>query len=313
MKTKSPSLASRFRGCLLGLAVGDAIGTTVEFMSRGSFEPLTDMVGGGPFHLPVGAWTDDTSMALCLADSLIEHRGFSAHDQMKRYLDWWRHGFRSSTGKCFDIGQTTARALRHFEANGNPFSGSTDLNTSGNGSLMRLAPIPMFYLGRGLPAAIAAAQDSSRTTHGSVLCLDACRLLCDLIFAALSGNSKHDLLFEDDYFDFLEVKPLAPKIQGIFKGDYREKTIDQISGSGYVVDCLEAACWCFLKTDNFRDAVLLAANLGDDADTTAAVVGQLAGAYYGEDGIPREWLMNLVMAEEIGALADRLRTTVHAA
>ena len=136
---------SRFHGALLGLACADAVGTTVEFSPRGSFPPVTDMVGGGPFDLKAGQWTDDTSMALCLATSLVEKAGFDAADQMRRYVDWMQNGYLSSTGHCFDIGNTTAVALERFLQSGDPFSGSNDPRAAGNGSIMRLAPVPMFY------------------------------------------------------------------------------------------------------------------------------------------------------------------------
>jgi len=138
-------MKKRFEGCLLGLACGDALGAAVEFQPPGSFLPLTDLVGGGPFNLAPGQWTDDTAMALCLADSLVRCNGFDARDQMERYCRWRDEGLWSSTGVCFDIGYTTAAALRRFEQNGDPYAGSTNPLTSGNGSLMRLAPIPMFY------------------------------------------------------------------------------------------------------------------------------------------------------------------------
>ena len=136
---------NRFRGCLLGLACGDAVGTTVEFKARGTFEPVTDMVGGGPFKLKPGQWTDDTSLALCLATSLIERDGFDPLDQMERYCRWQREGYLSSTGECFDIGNTTASALHKFKATGEPYAGSTDSWAAGNGSIMRLAPVPKFF------------------------------------------------------------------------------------------------------------------------------------------------------------------------
>ena len=133
--------ADRFAGCLLGLAVGDAIGTTVEFKPRGTFPPVTDMVGGGPFGLPAGAWTDDTSMALCLGESLLKCNGFDATDQMQRYVRWWRDGYLSSTDICFDIGATVREALAAFRATGNPYSGPTRERSASNGSIMPLAPV----------------------------------------------------------------------------------------------------------------------------------------------------------------------------
>jgi ADP-ribosyl-[dinitrogen reductase] hydrolase len=292
---------ARSRGCLLGLACGDAVGTTVEFCMRGSFPPLTDMVGGGPFRLPAGAWTDDTSMALCLAASLVERGGFDAADQMGRYCRWREQGYLSSTGRCFDIGTTVAAALGRFRRTGVPFSGNTDPRSAGNGCVMRLAPVPLFFY-PDRDQMIHWSGESSRTTHGAAECVEACRLLAAVLFKALSGADREEALFGHGLADLRTAN-----LQSIARGDYRHKPESDIQGSGYVVRCLEAALWCFLTTASFRDAVLKAANLGDDADTTAAVCGQVAGAYYGEPGIPGEWLGRLVMADDIRALADRLR------
>jgi ADP-ribosyl-[dinitrogen reductase] hydrolase len=136
----------RFRGCLLGLTIGDAVATTLEFKQPKSFKPISDMVGGGPFRLKPGEWTDDTSMALCLATSLVEKNGFDPKDQMNRYCRWWKTGYLSSNGRCFDIGNTVAEALQLYQKTGDPIAGSTNPHSAGNGSIMRLAPVPMFYL-----------------------------------------------------------------------------------------------------------------------------------------------------------------------
>lgn len=290
----------RYRGCLLGLAVGDAIGTTVEFQPRGTFQPVTGMTGGGIFNLKPGQWTDDTSMALCLAESLVEKNGFDALDQMQRYLDWYENGTLSSTGKCFDIGSTTRQALERFKATGKPMSGSTHPSSAGNGSLMRLAPVAMFYAPSRAKAQTFAGR-SSRTTHAAKECVDACTLFAGMLVSALAGQEKETLLFESS-ISGIE----SEKIRAIAKGEYRNKPIQHIRGNGYVVDSLEAALWCFWTTDTFSDAVLQAANLGDDADTTAAICGQVAGAYYGQSSIPFPWLENLHMCDEIVHLADRL-------
>ena len=179
----------RFRGCLLGLACGDAVGTTVEFCPRNSFLPVADMVGGGPFHLNPGEWTDDTSMALCLASSLVERECFDPHDQMARYCRWAEEGYLSSTGRCFDIGGTVSSALAQFRKTGNPYAGSTDPMSAGNGCIMRLAPVPMFFY-PDEQAVIHFSGESSRTTHGTVECISACMLLGCMIFKALAGRSK---------------------------------------------------------------------------------------------------------------------------
>ena len=290
----------RFRGCLLALACGDAVGTTVEFRVRGSFTPVTDMTGGGPFRLKPGEWTDDTSMALCLATSLAELRRFDATDQMRRYWRWVDEGYLSSNGRCFDVGTTVSQALHRFKETGEPFSGSTDPRAAGNGCIMRLAPVPMFFL-PDHEAAIHMAGESARTTHGADECLDASRLFGGMLVRALSGATKEAILLAHGVTGLT-----TDNVGALASGDYRSRPEDAIRGSGYVVHSLEAALWCFWQTDSFRDAILLAANLGDDADTTAAVCGQVAGAYYGESGIPREWLDRLVMRDEIRALADQL-------
>lgn len=303
MLPASLSFSDRARGCLLGLACGDAVGTTVEFSPRGSFLPVTDMVGGGPFDLPMGAWTDDTSMALCLGTSLVECQGFDAQDQMNRYCLWRDQGYLSSTGTCFDIGLTVSGALARFQRTGEPFSGSTDPRTAGNGSIMRLAPIPIYYH-PSLADTLAYAADSSRTTHGTAEAVDGCRLLAWLLHHALAGLSKAALRTQMAHYGFAPA--LTPKIQELTTGMFLDKTETDIRGSGYVVESLEAAIWCFWHTDTFEAAVLHAVNLGDDADTTGAVVGQIAGAYYGLDAIPTTWLDRLLWRAEIERLADAL-------
>ncbi|EZP30460.1 ADP-ribosylglycohydrolase family protein [Pseudomonas sp. RIT288] len=294
-----PSLSERYRGALLGLACGDAVGTTVEFKPRGSFQPLTDMVGGGPFHLKPGQWTDDTSMALCLAESLLSKNTFDAADQMGRYLNWWKWGYLSSTGDCFDIGMTVSQALSQYQQTGQPFAGSTDPFTAGNGSLMRLVPVVLFYF----PDARQIhqfASDSSRTTHAAPEAIECCQLFAEVINKALLGAPKSELRKLPDS-PFVQAKVAA-----IARGDYLTKSVNGIRGSGYSVESLEAALWCFHHTDSFAAAILQAANLGDDADTTAAIVGQVAGAYYGVRAIPAHWLEMLHDGEEIAATADRL-------
>jgi len=295
----------RFRGCLLGLAAGDAIGTTAEFKPRGTFPPVTDMIGQGPFYLQPGQWTDDTSMALCLACSLLEVQGFDARDQMLRYLDWYETGYLSSTGDCFDIGNTVRQALNNFKKTGEPFSGPTEPHTAGNGSIMRLAPVPMYYFNRPGDA-IHLSAESSRTTHGTIECLDACRLLGTILLRALSGADKSAILFGE-----IPSIITAASVQTIGRGDYRSKEASAIRGTGYVVDSLEAALWCFWTTESYEDAILTAANLGDDADTTAAICGQVAGAHYGKAGIPPSWLKRLTKAEMILGLADSLFAASH--
>ncbi len=292
----------RARGALLGLACGDAVGTTVEFSPRDTFDPVTDMVGGGPFGLAPGEWTDDTSMALCLADSLLTRGTFDAVDQLQRYLRWRREGYLSSTGQCFDVGGTVRQALDRFASTGDPASGPTDPSTAGNGSLMRLAPVVLFYYPDRERIDHYAAE-SSRTTHGAEEAVASCRMLATVLNALLGGQTRENAL------GALQPEPwMSDRLSAVASGGYRTKARAEIRGSGYAVECLEAALWCFLRATSFEDAVLMAANLGDDADTTAAVCGQLAGAYFGVGGIPERWRGQIVLGDQIQAWAERLVT-----
>jgi ADP-ribosylglycohydrolase len=299
----------RYRGSLLGLAVGDAVGTTLEFKPPGSFTPIEDMVGGGPFQLQPGQWTDDTSMALCLAESLIEQQGFNPVHQLQKYLQWYREGYLSSTGRCFDIGNTTIDGLRQFEKTQEPYCGSTDPRSAGNGSIMRLAPVPLFYAKRPLEA-IAKSAESSRTTHQATVAVEACRYLGALIVGAVNGVSREELLSKrySPVPGYWEKNPLVEEIDEIALGSFKHRQPPKIQGSGYVVKSLEAALWAFYNSHSFREGCLLAVNLGDDADTTGAVYGQLAGAFYGESGIPESWRSQLAYQQLIESMADQLFT-----
>ena len=302
------SMRERYKGALLGLAVGDAVGTSVEFTPPGSFEPVQDMTGGGPFDLAPGQWTDDTSMALCLAESLVAKKAFDPVDQMERYLKWYREGYLSSTGECFDIGNTVRGALHRFERSHDPYCGSTDPRSAGNGSLMRLSPVPLAY-SRDPEKAIQLSGDSSRTTHGAQSAVDACRYFGGLIVGALAGQEKEVLLsprYSPVAKGYWRTHALAPKIDDVAAGSFKQKDPPEIQGSGFVVRSLEAALWAFHRSSSFREGCLLAVNLGDDADTTAAVYGQIAGAYYGADNIPHGWIAKLSMRDLIFSLAIQL-------
>jgi len=294
------SKTARFEGCLLGLACGDAVGTTVEFRARGTFKPVTDMTGGGPFGLRCGEWTDDTSMALCMSTSLVERRGFDARDIMDRFCRWMDDGYLSSNGTCFDIGGTVSDALERYKDTGDAYAGSEDPYSAGNGCLMRLAPIPMFFHANH-DAAIEKSGLSSRLTHGATECVDATRLFGAMLVRSLNGASRNDILQ-----GHILPEHTSASVKGLAAGSYLSKDEDDIRGSGYVIDSLEAALWCFAHTSSFEEAILRAANLGQDADTTAAICGQIAGAHYGVAGIPARWLERLAMREEICELANQL-------
>lgn len=302
----------RRRGALIGLAVGDALGAAVEFKLPGSFAPVTHYRNGGPHRLEAGEWTDDTSMALALADS-IAAVGWDLNDQASRYVEWWETGKYSVNGRCFDIGITTRSALSNFTVKKNALtSGDRSDRASGNGSIMRLAPVPIryahLYPGQGDELA-RLAEESSLPTHASDQCVSACRYLATVLAALIHGEDRDEVLSPDwqPFQQLNAVKLLHPLIQEVAQGSFRQKQPPAIQGSGWVVRSLEASLWAFHDADDFEEAVLRAVNLGDDADTTGAICGQLAGAFWGESGIPeglRSGLARMDMLEQ--ALADIL-------
>lgn len=314
--------SDRARGALLGLAIGDALGTTLEFTRRDTLPLHTEMTGGGPFDLRAGQWTDDTAMALALADSLLARGALHPVDLMERFMAWWQKGDYSCTGACFDIGVTTAQALRSYETGGDAFAGSTAPDTAGNGSLMRLASVALFTLDDPW-AADRIARDQGRTTHGAPEAVEACAYFVQILRAAILGEADVlrprawigadcDPLFpriwKSDERDHLTLHPEAeaPKVEAIAQGSWKSRARDQIRSSGYVIHTLEAALWAVGTTDSFEAALIKAVNLADDADTVGAVTGQLAGALYGLSAIPERWLSPLAWSARIQTCADRL-------
>ena len=262
------------RGMLVGLAVGDALGTTLEFKTRGSFEPITDIVGGGPFELDPGKWTDDTSMALCLGQMLRSANGWDPQDAMNRFVNWRDFGYLSSTRVCFDIGNQTSAALDRYLQTKNPYAGPEDEAQSGNGGIMRLAPVVIAY-GARLESAVAVARLQSRLTHASQTCQRAAGVMADFLISADRAQLPK----------MLEPPAVA---------------------SGYVIHTLQAAVWALDQGQCFRDVLLAAVNLGGDADTVGAVAGQLAGRIYGYEGIPQTWRDILYDHDKILTIADDL-------
>ena len=294
----TPAQHDRACGSFLGLAIGDALGSTLEFSKRDNGIVVTDLVGGGPFNLEAGQWTDDTSMSICLAESLIANGGLNTIDLMRRFVKWWRDGENSVTGVCFDIGTTTSRALACYERTGQIAGNVIDLQQAGNGSLMRLAPVAIFAA-PDEDLAVSLAMQQSRTTHPATVAHDACALFAALLVQAIAGCDKDTLLMPHPFDGASEIATIAG-------GCWRSKTRDEISSSGYVVHTLEAALWCVHQSDNFAEAVLLAANLGDDSDTVAAVTGQLAGAIWGRAGIPFSWREHVAWSTKIATLSEEL-------
>lgn len=268
-------------GCAFGLLVGDALGTTFEFKSRYYCEnnPITTIVGKGPFNLKAGDFTDDGSMFLCSLESLIENNGFDVDSHMERFLNWYNYGYWSPTGSCFDIGMQTSSALNTYGSRGVLPEESSN---AGNGSLMRIAAIPLFY--NDIESIINITPLASMITHNNKSCVSAC-LIFNIMLHKFINNSDKDI----DLSEYINLVT-CDKIKNILiNKTYLTLSKDEISSSGYVVNTFEAVLWSFYNTNSFKECLLTAVHLGDDADTVGAIVGALAGAYYGYDSIPNVW------------------------
>jgi ADP-ribosyl-[dinitrogen reductase] hydrolase len=313
------SLRERFQGALLGLATGDAVAAATQYKRAGRFEPVGDMLGGGPFDLPRGAWSDDTSMALCLAESLLERGEFDARDQVERYRLWQQQGHLSATGQCLGITAGTARALARAQWRRQAFSGSHSPDASAPETLSRVTPVVMFYFA-DRNAAVEFAAEAARATSQAPAVLGACRALAIALHAALSGQARQAIVAQ------AQSALSAPDSRGVIAaaggtaggaptlpaGDHPTEGAHAGEGahgrlrSGTAHAALSAALEVFGRTDNLRDAVLTAANLGGNSDVVAGAAGALAGAHYSASAIPSSWRNSLMKKDLLEGFADRL-------
>ncbi len=283
-------------GSMIGCAVGDALGVAVEFCPRDSYDFLEYYRKSVKFNLPVGAYTDDTSQMLCLAQSFLDKKTDDPIDQLEKYLKWLNKGYMSAAGKAVGCGLQTHRALTRFQSKRESICNIKRKKGAGNGSLMRVAPIAIFYQ-NDLLLAINSAKISSYTTHGLKICADACMLFVAMIVLIYQGLSKEEVLSEEVAKYLLNLLPnyqYDDEITKVILGSYKEKSRDEISSSGYVVSSLEATLWAFYNSKDFKDGLLKAVNLGDDSDTVGAIYGTIAGAYYGVQNIEQRYIDELI-------------------
>jgi len=299
------TLRERFQGALLGLAVGDSLASHTQFRKPGTFAVVGDLLGGGPFDLPRGAWTDDTAMALLLAESLLAREGFDAHDQVQRYVRWQREGYGSATGQCVGITANVARSLATAQYKRQPFAGSHDPDQLDKDPLSRTAPAVLYFFANA-PSAVAKAAEAARLTAQAPLVLDCVRLFAAMIHLALSGRDKAQVLRPPR--DLWASASTRAELISLYDGSYARRTPPEITGGGGILQALEAALWAFHRTETFREGALLAANLGGDSDVVAAAYGQLAGAYHGVSAIPGIWRNSLMKQEVVIDSADKLLT-----
>lgn len=305
-------LRDRYRGLLLGLALGDALAAPVQHRRPGTFTPVGDLLGGGPYDLPRGAWSDDTAVALALAESLIERGDFEPRDFVERLTRWQHDGTGSATGQCLGISAPTAKALAQAHWSGNPFAGSHDPARADREPLVRAGVAAAWALDDP-ERAIELAAEAARPTHQAPVALDACRYFAALVIGALQGVPKAELLAPG----FTPVpglwarKPLKREVARIAAGEWRATAADADPAelaAGGAVGALRLVLGALAAGHGYRDTVLAAVNLGLDADANGALVGQLAGALHGAAALPPHWVASLAETRRIAGIADRLLT-----
>jgi len=301
------------KSALFGLAVGDALGVPVEFKSRSTISqnPVTDMIGYGSYNLPPGTWSDDTSLALCLAEALTQE--FDLHTIGQNFIKWYQECYWTPRGNVFDIGIATQQAISRLMEGKKPASaGGSDEYSNGNGSLMRILPLLFYIEGKPIQERYDITKQVSSITHGHIRSVIACFYYLEFARHILLGKNKLETytILQTDITHYLTELSVRQKeidyFDRLLNNNIQDLTEDDIKSSGYVVHTLEASIWCLLTTDNYKDAVLKAVNLGEDTDTTGAVTGGLAGLLYGLDAIPTDWIAQLARKEDIENLAARL-------
>ena len=300
------SLKEKIHNTIYGAATGDALGVPVEFRLRETIKhnPVTDMRGYGTYNLPEGTWSDDTSMTLCLADSIGETGGINYTDIMRRFHDWLFHAAYTSDNHVFDVGNACRTAIGRYGRGTAPLDcGMKDNACNGNGSLMRISPLPFYLLetygcdAMNKEEAFEIVHNVSSLTHAHGISLAGCDIYCAVMLEILKGTEKDKLMqaagektaiYAEKHSEYRQA---YSKYSRIFQADFAETPEKLIESSGYVVHTLEAVIWCFLNTDNYKDCVLKAVNLGSDTDSVACVAGSITGLYYGD--IPADWLSKL--------------------
>ncbi len=309
---------NKVEGCFLGLAIGDALGVPVEFQSRRQLteKPVTKMLGFMSWNQPPGTWSDDSSLAFCLAESLT--KGYDLEDIGRKSLAWMIDGYWGAHDEVFDVGNTTKIALQRLKSGRNSFlySGERDEASNGNGSLMKIAPAALYFHNVHDDQLWNAIHDISAITHAHFRSCFCCFVYCKYLIGLYKGEEKLEALRKasESIRQFIDSKNFSTTetqlLDRIFTLKIADAKEDEIKSSGYVLHTLEASIWCLLTTSSYKEAVLKAVNLGGDTDTTACVTGALAGVYYGMDEIPQHWMEQVARREDIIDLAKRFAQSI---
>ncbi len=301
---------------LFGLCIGDALGLPVQFLSREVVkrDPITDMIGYGQFNLPPGSWSDDSSLTFCLAESLCN--GYNLQGIADRFTKWLYDGYWTPFGQSFDIGQSTRDSIIRLKSGFSPLdSGDKGEYNNGNGSLMRILPLAFYLQNTSFESRFEIVHQVSAITHAHPRSQIACGIYIQMCINLLKGDNPRISYVEmkrkiSEYYKMEPYRSELKCFSRILTEDISRFNEHTIRSSGYVIDTLEASLWCLLNNDSYEDTVLKAVNLGKDTDTTGAVVGGLAGIYYGFDNIPKKWIDMIVKKDKIVDLSNRLNAEI---
>lgn len=303
----------KINSALFGVAVGDALGVPVEFNSRQTIakNPVIDMVGYGTYNLPAGTWSDDSSLTFCLAEALTQDYDLNTIGQ--NFVKWYDENYWTPHGNVFDIGVATRQAISRLAQGAKPeLAGGFEVSDNGNGSLMRILPLLFYIRDKPINERYDITKQVSSITHGHIRSVIACFYYLEFARQIILGKGKFEI-YKDlqteiaNHLTNCSINPTEIRLfDRLLKNDIHKLTEDDIQSSGYVLHTLEASIWCLLTTDNYKEAVLKAVNLGSDTDTTGAVTGGLAGLLYGFDNIPTNWIKQIARKKDIENLAERL-------
>lgn len=299
---------------IFGVCVGDALGVPVEFRTREQLKrsPVTKMRAMGTHRQPLGTWSDDSSLTLCLAESLSS--GYDLEDIALKFLQWHNEEIWTPHGNVFDIGIATRQAIYRISKGVIPqLCGGTTEFDNGNGSLMRILPLLFYIKDFPIEKRFDRVKEVSSITHGHIRSVISCFIYLEFLIEILNRSSKIEAYqkMQIKVKDFLDNNPICSQnemdfFERILKNDISTFPEDEIKSSGYVLHSLEASFWCFLNSESYSEAVLKAVNLGEDTDTTGAITGGIAGIYYGFENIPEEWISELVRKDDIEKLCSKL-------
>ena len=308
---------NQYLGAIIGHAVGDAMGFPTEFSKREELlqNPVIEMIDSPDVDQPASSWSDDTAMEIATIDSFIQKKYFDYKDIMDKWVKWISKSEYTPTGVAFDIGRTCLKAIKKYCNGTAPLEcGSTSMNENGNGSLMRILPVALYAYSKKLDdtSIHKLTNEVSSLTHAHEVSRLGCYIYVQFIICLLKGNTKHEAYKHIQDLDYRSFSiDSINHYARILNNQIEFQILDNIKSTGYIVDTLESAMWIFMNAQHYKEAIIASTNIGGDTDTIGAIVGSMAGIYYGFEDIPSSWLDKLQRKDYLMELVDRFEKSVN--